>query len=402
MNLKLRDNAIINSVAGGGGHVNICFNSYLLLEDGTHFFGVGVGKTGTITGEICFNTAMTGYQEVLTDPSYAGQIITFSFPHIGNVGVNDQDMESGKPHLKGIVLKDFITSPSSHRSQGNLNDWLIKYNVTGIAHVDTRCLIKLIRNKGPIKALIYHGKEDLMQNDFFHLPRHLKQKLQNEKGLENRNLSLKASTKKKYHFNTINPDEKKQMLKVVVLDFGVKRNILSLLKSHGCDVIVLPSQSSFEEIMEENPDGILLSNGPGDPRPRSVQTTPIVKKTLKEKIPLFGICLGHQLLGLALGGKIEKMITGHHGVNHPVQNLKTSAVEITSQNHEFTLNEKSLPVICTKTHRSLFDGTLQGIEVRDAPAFSVQFHPEASPGPHDSAWLFEKFINMVRSYAKKN
>ena len=382
--------------------MDICLNACLLLEDGSRFFGLGLGNFGTVTGEICFNTAMTGYQEVLTDPSYAGQIITFAFPHIGNVGVNPQDMESTKPHLKGLILKDNITEPSSYRSQEPLNHWLIKHSITGIAQIDTRCLIKLIRNKGPIKGLIYYGTEDLTQKDSSSLLQSFETSLKQEKGLGNQALALNVSTKTQYCFGDETGDIKKEELTIAVVDFGVKTSILLHLKSLGCKIIVLPATSSFEDIMAVKPNGILLSNGPGDPRPLATQITPVIKKILITKIPLFGICLGHQLLGLALGASIRKMATGHHGINHPVQNLKTGTVEITSQNHEFTLTDSSLPTIYNPTHRSLFDGTLQGIEAHESPAFSIQFHPESSPGPHDSAWLFEKFVIMVRNHAQKN
>lgn len=372
------------------------YNTCLILEGNFYFKGVGIGKQGMTTGEICFNTAMTGYQEVLSDPSYDGQIVTFSFPHIGNVGVNKEDMESEKTFIKGIVIQGPVTNPSNYRSQKHFNDWLIDNNIVGISQIDTRSLIKIIRDNGPLKALIYHSNQPITEEDIVRL----RQKLMHAKGIENESLSLSISTKQTYNLNS-NLDCQYHNLKIVVLDFGVKKNILKTLNNLGCNIVVMPALSSFEDIIKLKPDGIVLSNGPGDPNPVATHTTPIIKNILKHKIPLLGICLGHQLMGLALGGTIKKMSTGHHGINHPIKSIETGKIEITSQNHEFILEESSLPKNCIKTHFSLFDRTLQGIQISDAPAFSVQFHPEASPGPHDSHWLFEKFVNMVKKYAKK-
>ncbi len=377
-------------------------NAYLILENGSCFFGVGIGKQGITIGELCFNTAMTGYQEVLSDPSYAGQLITFAFPHIGNVGVNDQDMESSRCFLKGIIIKDSISAPSNHRSQGHLNDWLIQNEVTGISQVDTRSIIKIIRNHGPLKGLIYHSKHSAtLENLSSLIPT-----LNKEQGIVGKDFSLEVATKDKHHWKNWPlikskecPQEKKH---VVIIDFGVKLSILKALEKSGCVITLLPPQSSYEEIMAQNPGGVVLSNGPGDPRPIANYITPIIQKLIKTELPIFGICLGHQLLGLALGGTVKKMVTGHHGINHPVKNLENGKIEITSQNHEFTLEESSLPNACIITHVSLFDSTLQGISLKGKPVFSVQFHPEASPGPHDSFGLFKKFLGMINLNAKTN
>ncbi len=373
------------------------YNACLILENGFCFKGIGIAKKGVSLGEICFNTAMTGYQEILSDPSYDGQIITFSFPHIGNVGTNQEDMESNKVFAKGLVIKDSITNPSNHRSKKNFNDWLIDNNVVGISQIDTRTLIKIIRENGPLKGLIYHANEIIKEEDIINL----KKRLTDAIGVKNKDLSLNISTKKIFSFKD-KLTSKPNKLKIVILDFGVKKNILKCLGYLDCEIIVMPALSSFNAIYEMRPDGIVLSNGPGDPRPVAIYLTPVIKNILKHKIPLLGICLGHQLMGLAMGGEIKKMSTGHHGANHPVKSIETGKIEITSQNHEFVLEENSLPENCKKTHFSLFDNTLQGMEIDNSLAFSVQFHPESSPGTHDSRWLFEKFINMVKQYAKKN
>lgn len=345
---------------------------------------------------------MTGYQEVLSDPSYAGQIIIFAFPHIGNVGVNDDDMESKSCFLKGIILKDSISAPSNHRSQGHLNDWLIKNEITGISQIDTRTIIKSVRNYGSLKGLIYHG----MNSQILENVSSLIGILDKEQGIKNKDFSLKVATQTKQHRKNWclieNVETSQKMKHVVIIDFGVKMNILNVLEKNGCAITLLPPQSTYEDIIAENPGGIILSNGPGDPRSIALYTTAVIQKLIKAEIPIFGICLGHQLLGLALRGRVEKMVTGHHGINHPVKNLENGKIEITSQNHEFTLDASSLPDICKTTHISLFDGTLQGFSIKEKPVFSVQFHPEASPGPHDTLGLFEKFLNMINSDAKKN
>lgn len=378
----------------------IDISACLVLENGAYFFGVGIGKKGITTGELCFNTAMTGYQEVLSDPSYAGQIITFAFPHIGNAGVNDQDMEAKNCFLKGVVLKDHISIPSNYRSQGHLNDWLIEKEIIGISQVDTRAIIKTIRDSGPLKGLIYYDNSPPTLKDL----QFFKNILDEEQGIENKDFSSKVATKDIYSLgNDYLPKSKRDQhdkKHIVIIDFGVKRGIIKALKRKGCMVTLLPPHLSYEDIIAQKPKGIILSNGPGDPRPIANYITPVIHKLLKAEIPIFGICLGHQLLGLALGGTVRKMTTGHHGVNHPVKNLENDKIEITSQNHEFTLDANLFPEGCIPTHISLFDGTLQGIALKDKPVFSVQFHPEASPGPHDSLGLFEKFLTMVELYAK--
>jgi carbamoyl-phosphate synthase small subunit len=376
----------------------INLNACLILENGSYFLGVGIGKPGITTGEICFNTAITGYQEVLSDPSYAGQIITFAFPHIGNVGVNDDDMESRQCFVKGIILKDTISLPSNYRSQGHLNNFLLKHGITGISQVDTRAIIKIVRDSGPLKGLIYQNDHPITLENISSLIPVLKK----EQGIAGQDFSLAVASKDKHFWKKCSLKDKEGKRHIVVIDFGVKMSILKALEKTNYVITLLPPQSSYEKIMEKNPIGIVLSNGPGDPHPIASYITPIIQKLLKTEIPMFGICLGHQLLGLALGGTVKKMSTGHHGINHPVKNLENGKIEITSQNHEFTLDKDSLPDVCIATHISIFDGTLQGISIRGKPVFSVQFHPEASPGPHDTYALFTKFKNMIDSNAKKN
>ena len=311
-------------------------------------------------------------------------------------------MESKSCFLKGIILKDSISAPSNHRSQGHLNDWLIKNEITGISQIDTRTIIKSVRNYGSLKGLIYHG----MNSQSLENVSSLIGILDKEQGIKNKDFSLKVATQTKQHrknwclIENVETSQKKKH--VVIIDFGVKMSILNVLEKNGCAITLLPPQSTYEDIITENPGGIILSNGPGDPRTIALYTTAVIQKLIKAEIPIFGICLGHQLLGLALRGRVKKMVTGHHGINHPVKNLENGKIEITSQNHEFTLDASSLPDICKTTHISLFDGTLQGFSIKEKPVFSVQFHPEASPGPHDTLGLFEKFLNMINSDAKKN
>jgi carbamoyl-phosphate synthase small subunit len=375
-------------------------NAALVFSNGEIIRGFGIGKPNNTTiGEICFNTAITGYQEILTDPSYSGQIINFTFPHIGNVGVNDDDIESQIPKVKGLIIRETITNSGNYRAKGHLNDWLIKYGITGICSVDTRQITKNIRDGGGKNVAIIFD-ENLQDIDFDKIIADLKQN-EDLKGVE---LASSASLNKKYEWssegkwdqveNKYNQISDKK-LKVVAIDYGAKLNILRCLTEAGIEVVVVPAQTSFEEILAHNPAGVFLSNGPGDPFETGKYAIPTIKQLVEKNIPTFGICLGHQLLSLAMGAKTSKMHQGHRGANHPVQDLKTKKVEITSQNHGFTVDEESLPDSLEITHRSLFDGTIEGIKVKNKPAFSVQYHPESSPGPSDSYYLFERFVAMM-------
>ncbi|MFT6346302.1 MAG: carbamoyl-phosphate synthase small subunit [Myxococcota bacterium] len=375
-------------------------NAALVFSNGEIIRGFGIGKPNNTTiGEICFNTAITGYQEILTDPSYSGQIINFTFPHIGNVGVNDDDIESQIPKVKGLIIRETITNSGNYRAKGHLNDWLIKYGITGICSVDTRQITKNIRDGGGKNVAIIFD-ENLQDIDFDKIIADLKQN-EDLKGVE---LASSASLNKKYEWSSEgkwDQEENKynqisdKKLKVVAIDYGAKLNILRCLTEAGIEVVVVPAQTSFEEILAHNPAGVFLSNGPGDPFETGKYAIPTIKQLVEKNIPTFGICLGHQLLSLAMGAKTSKMHQGHRGANHPVQDLKTKKVEITSQNHGFTVDEESLPDSLEITHRSLFDGTIEGIKVKNKPAFSVQYHPESSPGPSDSYYLFERFVAMM-------
>jgi carbamoyl-phosphate synthase small subunit len=373
----------------------------LLLEDGTRLEGYGIGAIGQATGEICFNTAMTGYQEILSDPSYAGQIITFTFPHIGNVGTNIEDEETSNMEAKsgvlGCILKADITSPANYRSTGELDAWLKARNIIGISGIDTRALTAYIRENGMVNGIIAHAPDaKFAETD-------LKTKLDAFSGLEGLDLAKEVSTAKTYVWDETrwkwnegfgennNPD-----FHIVAIDYGTKRNILRSLASKGAKVTIVPAATSAKEILALNPDGIFLSNGPGDPAATGEYATPIIQELVASGLPLFGICLGHQLLGLSLGAKTIKMHQGHHGANHPVQDLTTSKVEITSMNHGFAIDADTLPNGVIETHKSLFDSSNCGLAVTGKSVFSVQYHPEASPGPHDSHYLFTRFINLVR------
>ncbi len=375
-------------------------NAALVFADGSCLHGYGVGKKGLSKGEICFNTSITGYQEILTDPSYCGQIITFTFPHIGNVGVNQEDIEGNSIRACGVIIREPITNPANYRSQDNFNSWLEKNNLTGISGIDTRLITKLIRANGAkTVAIIYQDNidEKLIKNIAAEI-----KKTPDLKGVE---LASVASENKQYEWpsegkwqqenNAYNQVLKKKF-KVVAIDYGAKLNILRCLTEIGCDVKILGAKANFKEIMAHNPDGVFLSNGPGDPAESGKYAIPMIQEILKNKIPLFGICLGHQLLALAVGAKTSKMHQGHRGANHPVQNLKNKKVEITSQNHGFCVDSNSLPKNAEVTHISLFDNTIEGIKIKDAPAFSVQYHPESSPGPDDSFYLFEQFIELMQ------
>ena len=372
-------------------------NACLVLADGKVFFGTGIGASSMGIGEICFNTGMTGYQETLTDPSFAAQIITFTFPHIGNIGCNDEDNESTRPYASGLVVRDLPTLPSNFRSRISLDEWLKQHKIPGISSVDTRALTRYIRKAGAQNAAIYRvegrGASDelekvLEQVKAFH-------------SMEGRELAATVTTQKPYEWTeglwslAPRPSPLAPTRHVVAIDYGEKRNILRSLAERGCKVTVVPAQTSAEDILAYKPDGIFLSNGPGDPAATGKYAVPVLQKLIASGTPIFGICLGHQLLGLALGGKTEKLGQGHRGANQPVKNLETGAVEITSQNHGFAVIESSLPANVKITHLSLFDGTVEGLRITDKPVFSVQYHPESSPGPHDSHYLFDNFMKMM-------
>jgi carbamoyl-phosphate synthase small subunit len=374
----------------------------LVLADGTVIEGAGLGAVGTATGEVCFNTAMTGYQEILTDPSYAGQIITFTFPHIGNVGTNEEDIETvnlaAATGATGVVLRADVTDPANWRATRHLDAWLKARNIVGVAGVDTRALTALIRDKGMPNGVIAHapdGQFDLpaLKARAAHLPDMAGLDLvpgvtsTQRYGWDEGPWSLEAGYGKggaaRYH--------------VVAIDYGVKRNILRQLVRAGCKVTVVPATATVDDILALSPDGVFLSNGPGDPAATGVYAVPVIKAIIDKGVPTFGICLGHQMLALALGAKTVKMRQGHHGANHPVKDLTTGKVEITSMNHGFAVDTASLPTNVAETHVSLFDGSNTGIAVTDKPAFSVQYHPEASPGPQDSHYLFDRFVRLIET-----
>jgi carbamoyl-phosphate synthase small subunit len=370
----------------------------LVLADGTVFWGRGLGAPGQAVGEVCFNTSMTGYQEIVTDPSYAGQIITFTFPHIGNVGANPEDIETMTPAARGMVLRAEVTQPSNWRAAEHLDSWLKKHGLSAISGVDTRRLTRRIRDLGaPQGTIIYNpqGAPDVAA---------ARAEAQAWPGLKGMDLAKTVTCAQSYAW-----DETRWSLKggygvlknprhhVVAVDYGAKRNILRSLASAGCRVTVVPASASAEDIMAHEPDGIFLSNGPGDPAATGEYAVPTVRKLVETGTPLFGICLGHQILALALGARTQKMHLGHRGANHPVKDLATGRVEITSQNHGFVVLDDSLPAGVEPTHVSLFDGSNEGIRLQDRPVFSVQYHPEASPGPHDSHYLFERFIANIEA-----
>ena len=368
----------------------------LILADGTVFWGRGVGAIGDAVGEVCFNTSLTGYQEIMTDPSYAGQIITFTFPHIGNVGTNEEDFETTTPVARGCVLRADITEPANWRSARHYDAWLKGHNLVGVSGVDTRRLTRRIRDLGAPNAVIHHdpsGQFDIAA---------LQEKAAGWHGLEGMDLAKEVTCRQTYGWDetnwTLGQGYGKQTdprFHVVAVDFGAKRNILRELASLGCKVTVVPATATAEEVLVHQPDGVFLSNGPGDPAATGEYAVPMIKAVLETGLPTFGICLGHQMLALALGAKTEKMHHGHRGANHPVKDLETGKVEITSQNHGFVVVPESLPDDVDVTHVSLFDGTIEGIALRGKPVFSVQHHPEASPGPQDSFYLFERFIGLM-------
>lgn len=372
----------------------------IVLADGSVFWGYGIGAEGRSVGEICFNTAMTGYQEILTDPSYAGQIITFTFPHIGNVGTNAEDIETQTPACRGLILREDITAPSNWRATNTLQKWLVAHNISGICGIDTRALTQRIRDHGAPNGIICHNAKGQFDLEA------LKKEAAAWPGLEGMDLAKDVSCTQVYSWNETlwSPEnghgkQDNPTLHVVAIDFGAKRNILRCLASAGCKVTVVPGNTSADDILALKPDGVFLSNGPGDPAATGVYAVPTIKTLLDKNVPLFGICLGHQLLGLALGGKTEKMALGHRGANHPVQDLQTGIVEITSQNHGFCVLPETLPANVEVTHVSLFDKSNEGLRVKDKRAFSVQYHPESSPGPHDSHYLFDRFVEMIKTAA---
>ena len=375
----------------------------LVLENKKIFKGIGIGYQGVATGEICFNTSLTGYQEIISDPSYAGQIINFTFPHIGNVGTNTEDYESDKIWTKGVIFNSEITSPSNYRSFLNLNTWLKKNKIVGITGIDTRSLTNFIRDRGAPKGTISYSK-----NGKFNI-----NKLTNStikwSGLKNLDLAEKVTTQKNYTWKGFKTWKKetgykrnnKSSFHVVAIDYGIKKNILRYFSDFNCKVTVVSCKVSAEKILALKPNGIFLSNGPGDPAATGKYAIDIIKNLIKKDLPLFGICLGHQILALALGAKTKKMKLGHRGANHPVKNLVHDNVEITSQNHGFEIVNGSLPKNIEVTHISLFDGCIEGIRLKNKPVFSVQYHPESNPGPQDSVYLFQEFINSMEKNAKK-
>ncbi|MGY6633825.1 MAG: glutamine-hydrolyzing carbamoyl-phosphate synthase small subunit [Alkalilacustris sp.] len=365
----------------------------LALADGTVFYGHGFGATGDTVAELCFNTAMTGYQEIMTDPSYAGQIVTFTFPHIGNVGVTPEDDETADPVAAGMVVRWTPTEPSNWRAAGRLSDWLARRGRIAIGGVDTRRLTRAIRQQGAPHAALAHDPEGRFDLEA------LVARARAWQGLEGRDLARDVSCAQSYRWNEMRwawPDgyvaRTTPGRRVVAIDYGAKRNILRCLASAGCDVTVLPATATAEDVLSHDPEGVFLSNGPGDPAATGAYAVPMIRGVLERDLPLFGICLGHQMLALALGARTIKMNHGHHGANHPVKDLETGKVEITSMNHGFTVDSQTLPTGVIETHVSLFDGSNCGIRMSDRPVFSVQYHPEASPGPQDSYYLFERFV----------
>ena len=375
----------------------------LILENKKIFRGIGIGHQGEATGEVCFNTSLTGYQEIISDPSYAGQIINFTFPHIGNVGTNQEDFESDKIWTKGVIFNSEITSPSNYRSFQHLDAWLKKNKIVGITGLDTRSLTNFIRDKGAPKGTIAHSKKSK-----FHI-----NKLTNStikwSGLKNLDLAEKVTTQKNYIWKGLKTWKKEygyrknnqNSFHVVAIDYGIKKNILRYFSDFKCKVTVVSCKTSAEKILSLKPDGVFLSNGPGDPAATGKYAIIIIQNLIKKKMPLFGICLGHQILALALGGKTKKMKLGHRGANHPVKNLISENVEITSQNHGFEVVRENLPKNIQITHKSLFDNSIEGIRLKNNPVFSVQYHPESNPGPQDSVYLFQEFITNMKKNAKK-
>ena len=375
----------------------------LVLENRLVFKGIGLGYQGTATGEICFNTSLTGYQEIISDPSYAGQIINFTFPHIGNVGTNNEDIESDKIWTRGVIFNSEITNPSNYRSLKHLDEWLKKNKIVGITGLDTRSLTNFIRDKGAPKGTISNNKSGK-----FNIKKLIKKTI-SWPGLNGMDLAEEVSTKKNYTWlglKTWNKEKgykknNKKKYRVIAIDYGIKKNILRYFSNFDCEVKVVSCKESPGNVLKLKPHGIFLSNGPGDPAATGKYAIPTVQKLIKSNLPVFGICLGHQILALALNAKTKKMKLGHRGANHPVKNLISKKVEITSQNHGFEVVKESLPKNVEITHKSLFDNSIEGIKLKNKPVFSVQYHPESNPGPQDSHYLFSDFINEIKKYAKK-
>jgi carbamoyl-phosphate synthase small subunit len=377
------------------------YTAAIVLANGMIINGFGLGATGEAGGEVCFNTAMTGYQEILTDPSYAGQIIMFTFPHIGNIGTNAEDIETANlaaaSGVRGCILRAAVTDPSNYRSESHLDQWLKVRGIVGVSGIDTRALTMVIREHGMPNAIVAHHPDGQFDFDA------LLAQARACPSMEGAELARTVTTTQSYEWNERvwgwnrgfeagdNPP-----FHVVAIDFGIKRNILRCLASAGCRVTVLPGYATAEEVLARDPDGVFLSNGPGDPAATGEYALPMIKTMVKSGVPVFGICLGHQLLGLALGARTVKMPHGHHGANHPVKDHTTGKVEITSMNHGFAVERESLPQGVEETHVSLFDGSNCGIRLKGQPVFSVQYHPEASPGPQDSHYLFTRFVNLMR------
>jgi carbamoyl-phosphate synthase small subunit len=395
----------MNDKQAASGWAEPAPTAVLVLADGTVLEGHGFGATGHAAGEVCFNTAMTGYEEILTDPSYAGQIITFTFPHIGNVGTNEEDIETvnlaATPGARGVILRTSITAPSNYRATRHLGQWLESRGIIGLCGLDTRALTTLIREKGMPNAVIAHepsGTFDLAA---------LKAEARAWPGLVGMDLVPMVTSGQRFTWDETPWEWDKgygrqegSAYHVVAIDYGIKRNILRQLAGKGCKVTVVPAQTSAEDIIALAPDGVFLSNGPGDPAATGQYAVPVIRKLIDTGIPTFGICLGHQMLGIAVGATTMKMHQGHHGANHPVKDLTTGKVEITSMNHGFAVDRASLPANARETHVSLFDGSNCGIALKDRPVFSVQYHPEASPGPRDSHYLFARFVDMMRAHKR--
>jgi len=372
----------------------------LVMADGLILEGFGFGATGAAVGEVCFNTAMTGYQEILTDPSYAGQIITFTFPHIGNVGTNEEDIETvnlaATAGARGVVVRADVTDPSNFRATRRLDAWLKARGIIGLCGIDTRALTAFIRERGMPNAVVAHQPDGRFDRDA------LTAQAAAWPGIDGMDLVPEVTSAQRYEWDETSwtlgegyGRRTNSAFKVVAIDYGVKRNILRLLSDCGCSVTVVPASTSAEDILAMRPDGVFLSNGPGDPAETGLYAVPVIKTLLDQRLPIFGICLGHQMLGLAVGARTLKMKQGHHGANHPVKDFTTDKVEIVSMNHGFAIDRETLPANAAETHVSLFDGSNCGIALTDRPAFSVQYHPEASPGPRDSHYLFKRFVEMM-------